>query len=87
MQSVRWQNNDPDSGRKEKNILVARVSELDTLRSMSVLGLGLSEAGLLVDVDVLTVLGTTKTLFLGDVDFFFDVGVAVLRVLLAVDGG
>jgi hypothetical protein len=63
-------------------VVVARVSELDTLRSMSVLGLGLSEAGLLVDVDVLTVLGTTKTLFFVDMDLFLDVCVVVLVLLL-----
>jgi hypothetical protein len=65
-------------------VAVARVSDLNTLRGVSVLVLGLPVAGLLGDVDILTVLGTTQALLFGDADLFLDVGVAVVG---SVDGG
>jgi hypothetical protein len=52
------------------------------------LGLWLSVASLLVDMDLFTVLrrllGTAETLFFVDADFLLDVGVAVVG---SVDGG
>jgi hypothetical protein len=72
--------------RKEENVPVASVSDLNTLRSMSVLVFGLPVAGLLGDVDILAVLGTTQALFFGDADLFLDVGVAAVG-RGSVDGG
>lgn len=49
--------------------------------------LRLTVAGLLVDVDVLAVLGPAETFFLGDADLLLDVSVAVVGLRVLVDGG
>lgn len=74
---------------------IARNVELYTLRSLEALLLGLSEASLLVNVDLLTVLGllvlvllgrlgTAQSLFFVDADFLLDVRVAAVG---STDGG
>lgn len=72
---------------------IARNVELYTLRSLEALLLWLSEASLLVNVDLLTVLGllvllgrlgTAQSLFFVDADFLLDVRVAAVG---STDGG
>jgi hypothetical protein len=74
---MRWHNN---AGKGVRDLPVARGLNLYTFVTL----LGLSVAGLLVDVNFLAVLGTTETLLLVDVDLLLDVGVAVVGL---VDGG
>jgi len=80
---VRWQNNGNESGSRG-HLPVAGVFEFNTLVTML---LGLAVARLLVDVDVLAMLGTAETLFLGEADLLLDVSVAVVGLRVLMDGG
>jgi hypothetical protein len=65
-------------------VLVLDVVVVVLLLLLTLLLLGLSEARLLVDMDFLTVLGTTDTLLLGDVHLLLDVRVLVGRLGLGL---
>lgn len=73
--------------RQAKDLPVARLRVKMTLE-LRALGLGLAVSDLLVDVDVLGVLGRLRAaaLFFVDADLFLDVLLAA-RLLLLVDGG